>query len=68
MKKSDLITTKSDVANNDSKLSNIDYDSFYVNCKIANDASKKLDFLILVIETLQINASDSLFLKPKILV
>ena len=32
---------------------------------IANDAAKKLDFLILVIETLQINATDSLFLKAK---
>ena len=32
---------------------------------IANDASKKLDFLILVIETLQINATDSLLLKAK---
>ena len=32
---------------------------------IANDAPKKLDFLFLVIETLQINATDSLFLKAK---
>ena len=35
------------------------------NCVIANDAPKKLDFLILVIETLQINATDSLLRKAK---
>ncbi len=35
------------------------------NCVIAIDTPKKLDFLILVIETLQINATDSLFLKAK---
>ena len=40
-------------------------DKTYANCVIANDAPKKLDFLILVIETLQINATDSLFLKAK---
>ncbi len=39
--------------------------STYVNCVIANDAPKKLDFLILVIETLQINATDTLLLKAK---
>ena len=32
---------------------------------IATDAPKKLDFLILVIETLQINATESLLLKAK---
>ena len=32
---------------------------------IASDAAKKLDFLILVIETLQINATESLLLKAK---
>ena len=37
----------------------------YPNCVIANDTPKKLDFLILVIETLQINATDSLLLKAK---
>ena len=36
-----------------------------INCIIANDAPKKLDFLILVIETLQINATDSIILKAK---
>ena len=37
----------------------------YLNAIIANDAAKKLDFLLLVIETLQINANDSLLLKAK---
>ena len=40
-------------------------ENIYLNCEIANDAPKKIDFLILVIETLQINATDSLFLKAK---
>ena len=40
-------------------------DNTYLNCEIANDAPKRLDFLILVIETLQINATDSLLLKAK---
>ena len=37
----------------------------FANCVLATDASKKLDFLILVIETLQINAMDTLFMKAK---
>ena len=37
----------------------------FENCVIANDASKKLDFLLLVIETLQINASDTMIEKSK---
>tara|TARA_Y100001968_G_scaffold31865_1_gene24526 strand:- start:30239 stop:30766 length:528 start_codon:yes stop_codon:yes gene_type:complete len=37
----------------------------YPNSEIAKDASRKLDFLILVIETLQINAMDSICLKAK---
>ena len=36
-----------------------------IKCVIASDAPKKLDFLILVIETLQINATESLLLKAK---
>jgi len=35
----------------------------FVNCLIAKDTPRKLDFLILVIETLQINATDSMLLK-----
>ncbi len=37
----------------------------FLNCKIATDATKKLDFLILVIETLQINATDSFLLQAR---
>lgn len=40
-------------------------DMTYVHCKISKDAPKKLDFLILVLETLQINATDSLLMKAK---
>ena len=36
-----------------------------IKCVISSDATKKLDFLILVIETLQINATESLLLKAK---
>ena len=37
----------------------------YLNCVLANDASRKIDFLILVIEALQINATESLLSKAK---
>ena len=40
-------------------------DKTLLNCVIAKNAPRKLDFLILVIETLQINANDSLLLKAK---
>ena len=40
-------------------------DMTYSNCIIASDAAKKLDFLILAIETLQINATDSILMKAK---
>ena len=49
----------------DSRFSNTIVDKTYSNCFIASDAAKKIDFLILVIETLQINATDSLLLKSK---
>ena len=49
----------------DPNLINNTDDQTILNCEIANDAPKKLDFLILVIETLQINATDSLLLKAK---
>ena len=50
---------------NQSELVKTIEDNTYLNCEIANDAAKRLDFLILVIETLQINATDSLVLKAK---
>ena len=50
---------------NDPTLIKTSDENTYLNCEIANDAPKRLDFLILVIETLQINATDSLLLKAK---
>ncbi|WP_261792588.1 DUF3038 domain-containing protein [Prochlorococcus marinus] len=51
--------------NKKSSLVNRVDDTTYLNCEIASDTPKKLDFLFLVIETLQINAADTLFLKAK---
>ena len=50
---------------NDSKSSINIPDKTFRNCVIAGDAARKLDFLILVIETLQINATESLLSKAK---
>ena len=63
MKTSYLVASHRKEDNKSSNLSNTNADSTYVNCGIAYDAPKKLDFLILVIETLQINAAESLCLK-----
>ncbi len=51
--------------NNGSNFIDSSSDKTYLNCVLANDATKKLDFLFLVIETLQINATDSILLKAK---
>ena len=59
-----MVLSKKEVKN-DSKFIKTYDNNIYLNCVIANDATKKLDFLILVIETLQINATDSLLLKAK---
>ena len=40
-------------------------DETFVNCVIADETARKLDFLILVIETLQIDATDTLLMKAK---
>ena len=50
---------------NDSSLINRRSKMAYKNCLIASEAPRKLDFLLLVIETLQINATESLLLKAK---
>tara|TARA_B100000965_G_scaffold247177_1_gene207575 strand:- start:35632 stop:36210 length:579 start_codon:yes stop_codon:yes gene_type:complete len=55
---------RKDVKNDSKFIRTYEKDTFK-NCEIANDAPKRLDFLILVIETLQINATDSLLLKAK---
>ena len=52
-------------ASKDSKVIKTSDNNTYLNCDIARDAAKRLDFLILVIETLQINATESLLLKAK---
>tara|TARA_Y100001968_G_scaffold317998_1_gene347668 strand:+ start:107 stop:661 length:555 start_codon:yes stop_codon:yes gene_type:complete len=48
-----------------SKYKDFTDENIYLNCVIAEETPRKLDFLILVIETLQINATDSLLLKAK---
>jgi len=63
--KSNLVSTKYEDVNNDSKLQDTNDDKTFTNCVVAKDTPRKLDFLILVIETLQLNATDSLLLKAK---
>ena len=65
MNKSNLFTTQDRLVSNGSNDADSPYSKSFVNCVIANDTPRKLDFLILVIETLQINATDSLLLKAK---
>ena len=65
MKKSKLLTSQDQLVENRSKYRESSNNKTFVNCVIANDTHRKLDFLILVIETLQINATDTLLLKAK---
>tara|TARA_B100000579_G_scaffold318597_1_gene268096 strand:+ start:86 stop:682 length:597 start_codon:yes stop_codon:yes gene_type:complete len=65
MKESNSVTTQKENVNNGSKYNATISDNTFVNCVLSSDAPRKLDFLILVIETLQINATDSLLLKAK---
>ena len=65
MKKTNLLTTQNEYVNDGSKYQIYTSDKTFANCVISNDTPRKLDFLILVIETLQINACDSLLLKAK---
>ena len=65
MKTTYLVKSQRKNLKTDSNLINTTDDESYSNYLIAKDASKKLDFLILVIETLQINATDSLLVKAK---
>ena len=66
MKTTDLMTSKTkEVKNNTRFIDTTISKQDYTNCVVASDASKKIDFLILVIETLQINATDSLLSKAK---
>ncbi len=59
------MNSRSNVVKNDSNFINTIPQKSYGNYVIASDASKKIDFLILVIETLQINAMDSFLMKAK---
>ena len=62
MKKSNSNSTQ---FNNGSKHKDKTISKPFINCVLASDATRKLDFLILVLEALQVNATDSLFLKAK---
>ena len=65
MKTLNVVTSPMQVINSDSDFSKTIDNNTFLNCVIANDASKKIDFLFLVLETLQINATDSILLKAK---
>ncbi len=65
MTKSNVLTSQNKSVKNPSSFNKIPIEQTFENCVIANDAAKKLDFLILVIETLQINAIDTLLHKAK---
>jgi hypothetical protein len=65
MNKSNLVAAKNEYVNKGSKYNETNAEKTFVNSLIADEAPRKLDFLILVIETLQINATDSLLLKAK---
>ena len=65
MKKSKLVAAENEYINSGSKNNVASVDKTFLNCLIADETPRKLDFLILVIETLQINATDSLLSKAK---
>ncbi len=65
MKKTNLLATQNIYHINGSNHQGSIAENHFDDCVIANDTHRKLDFLILVIETLQINATDSLLLKAK---
>ena len=63
MNKSNLIANENEYVNKVSKYQLPTTNRSFSNCVVADNTPRKLDFLILVIETLQINATDSLLLK-----
>ena len=65
MNKSNLVSAQNEYLYNGSKHKVNTAEKSFVNSVIADETPRKLDFLILVIETLQINATDSLFFKAK---
>ena len=65
MKKSNFLSTQNDYVDIDSKHQKSITRKTFENYVISNDTPRKLDFLVLVIETIQINATDSLLSKAK---
>ena len=65
MNKSNLGANQGEYLNIVSEKKETADEDIFLNCVIADEATRKLDFLILAIETLQINASDTLLLKAK---
>tara|TARA_B100000214_G_scaffold360157_2_gene322294 strand:+ start:604 stop:1203 length:600 start_codon:yes stop_codon:yes gene_type:complete len=65
MKTSYKVAPKINDGNNVWKFIKSKSDKQYLNSQIAKDAPKKIDFLILVIETLQINANEALLNEAK---
>ena len=65
MNKSNLVSAQNEYLYNGSKHKVNTAEKSFVNSVIADETPRKLDFLILVIETLQINATESLLLKAK---
>ena len=65
MKKSNLVASHNKLVHDGSKYQDNIPEKPLFNYVIASDTPRKLDFLILVIETLQINASDSLLLRAR---
>tara|TARA_B100000214_G_C23722626_1_gene515022 strand:- start:43 stop:639 length:597 start_codon:yes stop_codon:yes gene_type:complete len=65
MIKSNLDSSQAKYLNNESEFHYINDENIFDNCVIAKDSPRKLDFLILVIETLQLNATDLLLSKAK---
>ena len=65
MKSSYEASSQSKDQKNDSNFDFSGTNKTDIKCVIASDAPKKLDFLILVIETLQINATESFLIKAK---
>ncbi len=63
--KSNLVARQNEYVDSSPIFQDIAPNRTFFNCVIAKDTPRKLDFLILVIETLQINATESLFLKAK---
>jgi len=65
MKKTNLFVSQNKYHNNGSNYKDTTAENTLMNCVIAEEATRKIDFLILVVETLQINATDSLLLMAK---